>query len=393
VPVRFLFSSTPEASHLAPQLPLALELHSRGHDVLVGCSPKLGAWAQALGLRTAPCGLDLDPDHLGDLRRMGVELVLPEDRSPENLTRWWNRVGFAEVFAQPMAADLRRVAEAFRPDMMVRDRGEYAEWVVGDALDVPVVTVTFGRVPDLAYEIETASEPLQRLRDLQGLEPDPELQRLFTGLVLVPAPPSYADPDVPVLVSVRFVQPMTLDLRGDDALPAWVGALGARPVVYVTLGNIINHRSTFEELIAPLSDEPVDVIVTVGRSIDPAEFGETAANVHIERYIPQSLLLPHVDAIVCHGGFNTVMGALGAAKPLVILPFAADQPEHARQCERLGTAVVVGVNPINQAALREGVRTVLSDQRYADAARRFAHEIDGLPDLATTANLLECEVG
>jgi UDP:flavonoid glycosyltransferase YjiC (YdhE family) len=176
--------------------------------------------------------------------------------------------------------------------VIVRDRGEYAAWVVGDALDVPVVTVTFGRVPDLAYEIQTVSEPPQRLRGLHGLEPDPELNRLFAGLVLVPAPPSYADPDVPVLASVRFVQPMTLDLRGDDALPAWVSALGARPVVYVTLGNIINHQSRFEELIAPLSHEPVDVIVTVGRSIDPAELGDAGANVHIERYIPQSLLLP-----------------------------------------------------------------------------------------------------
>jgi MGT family glycosyltransferase len=168
-----------------------------------------------------------------------------------------------------------------------------------------------------------------------------------------------------------------------------VSALGARPVVYVTLGNIINHQSRFEELIAPLSHEPVDVIVTVGRSIDPAKLGDAGANVHIERYIPQSLLLPHVDAIVCHGGFNTVMGGLGAGKPLVILPFAADQPEHARHCERLGTAVVVGTNPVDQAALREAVRAVLSDQRYAEAARRFAHEISGLPDLTATANIVE----
>jgi MGT family glycosyltransferase len=182
---------------------------------------------------------------------------------------------------------------------------------------------------------------------------------------------------------------MTLDLRGADALPPWVSALGARPVVYVTLGNIINQRSYFEELIAPLSDEPVDVIVTVGRSIDPAEFGDTDANVHIERYIPQSLLLAHVDTVVCHGGFNTVMGALGAGKPLVILPFAADQPEHARHCERLGTAVIVGVNPVDQAAVRAAVRTVLSDRRYENAARRIANEISRLPDLAATADLVE----
>ena len=84
-----------------------------------------------------------------------------------------------------------------------------------------------------------------------------------------------------------------------------------------------------------------------------------------------------------------MIGALGAGKPLVILPFAADQPEHARHCERLGTAIVVGVNPVDQAAVRAAVRTVLSDRRYAHAAGRIAHEISRLPDIAATADLVE----
>ena len=42
---------------------------------------------------------------------------------------------------------MRAIAEDFRPDLTVRDRGEFAEWVVGEAIGVPVVTVTFGLVP------------------------------------------------------------------------------------------------------------------------------------------------------------------------------------------------------------------------------------------------------
>jgi UDP:flavonoid glycosyltransferase YjiC (YdhE family) len=249
VALRFLVSSTPEQSHLAPQLPLALELQRRGHEVLVACSATLGQFAQRAGLTAVPAGLDLDPHRLGG--KVGV--TPPPDLTPESMIRWATRAVFVEKFAAALSVDLRRIAEDWRPDVMVRDRGEYAAWVVGEAVGVPVVTVTFGRLPNPAFDVEAAGDALQELRRTQGLDPDPELSTLYAGPVLVGAPRSYAEPGVPELPTVSFVQPMLYDNSGDDAMPDWVADLGSRPAVYVTLGNIINRESAFRLFLDALA--------------------------------------------------------------------------------------------------------------------------------------------
>jgi hypothetical protein len=212
-----LVSSTPEQSHLAPQVPLALELQRRGHEVLVACGATLGRFAERAGLASAPAGLDLDPHRLGAGGKLDV--TPPPGLTPETRFRWATRAVFIEKFAASLVGDLRRIAEEWHPDLMVRDRGEFAAWVVGEAIGVPVATITFGRLPNPALDAEVAGDAFQDLRRSQGLPPDPNLSTLYAGPVLVGAPPSYAEPTVPRIPTVSFVQPMLYDTTGEDAVP------------------------------------------------------------------------------------------------------------------------------------------------------------------------------
>lgn len=108
--------------------------------------------------------------------------------------------------------------------------------------------------------------------------------------------------------------------------------------VYFTLGTVFHLESgdLFARVLAGLRELPVNLVVTVGRELDPNEFGPQPANVHLERYIPQSLLLPHCDLVVSHGGSGTLIGALSHGLPSVMLPMGADQPLNAARCEALG---------------------------------------------------------
>ena len=363
---------------------LALALQRRGHEVLVACAAQLGSFVQQFGIAAVAAGRDVEPEGRA---RSDVGLAPPpRDASPEDVDRWARRF-FVEAFATALVDDLRRIAEDWRPDVFVRDRSEYAAWVVGDALGKPVVTVTFGRLPQPAFEIDAAGDAFARLRRTQGLGPD--CSTLFAGPVLVPAPRSYVDPNEPVLPSVAFVQPMSHDAGEGSELPAWVSHLGDRPVVYVTLGNIFNRESSFRPFLDALSNEPLDAIFTVGRSADPTAFGPLPENVRVEQYISNSLLLPVVDAVVCHGGYNTVMGALTVGRPLVVAPFGADQPIHAQRCAALGVARVVDTRSPDPEAIRAATRAVLDEPSYSAAARRLQREIAALPDIHAAAALVE----
>jgi UDP:flavonoid glycosyltransferase YjiC (YdhE family) len=88
-------------------------------------------------------------------------------------------------------------------------------------------------------------------------------------------------------------------------------AAGGRPLVYVTLGTIFNTESgdLLARILAGARELPVDVVATVGRSLDPAELGPQPANVRVERFAPQAELLPRCAVAVTHAGSGSVAGA------------------------------------------------------------------------------------
>jgi hypothetical protein len=107
--------------------------------LLVACGATLGRFAERAGLATVPAGLDLDPHPLGAGGKLGV--TPPPDPTPETMFCWATRAVFVETFAAALAGDLRGIAEEWRPDVMVRDRGEFAAWVVGEAIG-PLMSVS-----------------------------------------------------------------------------------------------------------------------------------------------------------------------------------------------------------------------------------------------------------
>jgi UDP:flavonoid glycosyltransferase YjiC (YdhE family) len=76
----------------------------------------------------------------------------------------------------------------------------------------------------------------------------------------------------------------------------------------------------------PGRELPANVVVTVGEHIDPAEFEPQPTHIRIERFIPQSTLLPNCDLVVSHGGSGSVVGALAHGLPAILIQMGADSP-------------------------------------------------------------------
>ena len=118
-----------------------------------GVRREVGQYAQRIGIPTVAVGLDLDLDQpFGDR-----DLTPPPDITPEELDRLARRT-FVETYASALVGTFVVSREEWRPDVMMRDRSEYAAWVVGDAVGAPVVTLTFGRLPQPAFEIDAAGD-------------------------------------------------------------------------------------------------------------------------------------------------------------------------------------------------------------------------------------------
>jgi MGT family glycosyltransferase len=234
---------------------------------------------------------------------------------------------------------------------------------------------------------ELVDAPLAALRAAHGLPPDPELAMLRRYLVLSPFPPSFRDPAFPLPPTAHsFRAPL-----GEPAAPPWTPALPGAPAVYLTLGTIFNTESgdLFTRILAGLRGLPADVVVTVGRHIDPAELGAQPAHIHIARFIPQAQVLPHCAAVISHGGSGSVLGALAHGLPSLIVPMGADQPHNAARCAALGLGLALDPVAATPEQVRAAITKVLGDPAYRRAAARVRDEIAALPGPEHAVALLE----
>ena len=223
---------------------------------------------------------------------------------------------------------------------------------------------------------------LDTLRDDHGLEPDPDMIMPRQHLVVSPFPPSLRDPAHPLPPNTFSIRSGPVGSRAHRAeARAWRPCSSERPTVYLTLGTVFNTESgdLFERSIRGLCELHIELIVTVGRYVDPARFGPQPDHVHIEHYIPQAELLPVCDLVVNHGGSGSVIGALAHGLPMVVLPMGADQSLNASRCERLGVGVALDATRATPRSIRGAVAGVLDDSAFRVAAEGIRDEIAALP--------------
>ena len=164
-----------------------------------------------------------------------------------------------------------------------------------------------------------------------------------------------------------------------------------RKGVYVTLGTVFNSGSgdLFERLLAGLAAVDAEVVVTVGRDVDPAAFGPQPDHVRIESFVPQADVLPAVDVVVSHGGSGTLMATLAHGLPSVLLPLGADQPHNAARAQSLGLARTLDAAGVTPEVIRRSVEEALQDEAGLQRTRQVAEEIRSLPGVEHTLPLLE----
>jgi UDP:flavonoid glycosyltransferase YjiC (YdhE family) len=303
------------------------------------------------------------------------------------------RDGFAGWIGRERATAVAELCATWQPDVIVCDETDFGAMIAAERLDLPYASVLV-TVSGSFVRHEVIAERLADLRAEHGLEDDPELTMLSRYLVFSPVPARLRHPDYPLPATAHLFRPDAPELTTVDIVPGWLARLvrdRERPIVYVTLGTVFNVESgdLFERIIAGVRDLPVDVVVTLGRQIDPAQLGRQPENVHIERYLPQSLILPHCAAVVAHGGSGSVTGALSHGLPMVLVAMGADQPNNAARCEQLGVAVVLDPVSATPGEVAEAVCAVLWKPAYRQAAEEFRTEIAAEPDPAQAVDLLE----
>jgi MGT family glycosyltransferase len=165
----------------------------------------------------------------------------------------------------------------------------------------------------------------------------------------------------------------------------------AEPVIFATLGTVNNlgGQELFAAILEGVGKVAGTLILAVGADVDPAILGPQPAHIRVERYIPQSLIFPHCDLVIAHGGSATLIAAVSHGLPLVVIPIAADQPDNAAlvAAHRLGRVIGPGERTVE--AIEAATRNVLEDPSYRENAHQVRDEIAALPGPEYAVELLE----
>lgn len=369
---RFAIIVPPLAGHVNPTLSLGSELLRAGHEV---------GW------------ISIDAS-LGDKLPEGGLLLLinyqkTDDQKKENeayldLISKKNVYGIDSIkfLYEEVLVPLNRYMyegindwlDDFAPDLVITDHQLFAGAIAATQKNIPYATsVTAPAAIKVMNELPKVHEweqnqivALQRELGVPGrecLDCSVLLTLVFTSKAF------FGDMELPE--HFKFIGPV-MHNRPVQANFDWERFHEAvdRPKILVSIGTTFDHahkQAFFDKVVEALADEEITVVLVS----DPALLTTIPDNFIVQQQVPQLELLPHLQAVVCHGGNNTVCESLSFGLPLVVIPIAYDQSHMAGRVVRVGAGLRLNFNRFKAEHLKASVKEILHYETYAEGAKQI----------------------
>ncbi len=169
---------------------------------------------------------------------------------------------------------------------------------------------------------------------------------------------------------------------GEFDVPKGDGAL-----VYLSLGSLGSADvELMQRLVDLLAEGGYRAIVSKGPQHEQIELRDGQAGAEL---VPQPALLPLVDAVITHGGNNTVTECLHFGKPMVVLPLFWDQYDNAQRMDELGLGVRLPTFEFEDAQLGAAIDRLVADDDLTARLKRISSQLQADPGTERAAGWIE----
>jgi UDP:flavonoid glycosyltransferase YjiC (YdhE family) len=155
----------------------------------------------------------------------------------------------------------------------------------------------------------------------------------------------------------------------------------------------VHTKEGLEDIVLPLIEATEQVgaqfvlsseALAARDRLDPA-----SRDVIVVPYAPQPQLLERVDAFLTHGGANSVMEAMYAGTPLLIVPLSGDQPWQAQFVEERKVGIHLDRNRFDREHCATALAQLLpEDSPFRARARQVRESYRKQNGARETANML-----
>lgn len=414
--MRIVIATWGSHGDLHPALGLATGLRDRGHRVTVATIPLYRDDVEREHLGFQPVRPDVDPNDRAMVARImdaqrGSEFIFKDLLMPalhDAATDLRPAIAAADLvishpvtFAAPILAEQLRkpwVSYVLAPmsffsvhDMPVLPP---APWLRRLAERSPWVSRLLVGVARRATRGWTA--PVAALRAELGLPPganpifegqhSPQLVLALFSRVLAEPQPDWP-PNVVVTGAAPYRAPDAAALSRE--LEVFLAA-GPPPVVFTLGTSAVGAPGRFyDESLAAARQAGCRAVLLVGRHPENRPRVPMSGDIIAVEYAPHALLFPRASVVVHQGGAGTLHHALAAGRPMLVVPYAHDQPDNADRARRLGVARVLTPARYRAPRVAAALTDLATRSSYADASSRVAAVLRSEDGVATACDAIE----
>jgi zeaxanthin glucosyltransferase len=410
------FVSMPLSGHLNPMTALARKLQSRGNEVVFIGVPDSESIVRAASLNFVPfCEREYPVgsiakaySEVAKLHGLDVLRYSLEKVSPGLLEAWFKHLPekLAETGVEALVLD----TVCFFLELVPMSLGmPYAH--VWNVLHLDFS----GATPNSLFSWPHRTTPNAIARNVEGLKiigemfaPIAAIAKSYaerTGLeidwsdpsattsklaVVTQTPKEFDFPNAPWPEQFHYTGPLHDD-EGREQVPFPWEKLSDKPLIYASLGTLVNGlEQVYRTILGAVATIPeVQVVLSVGKNINPDDLGPIPSNTIVVSTAPQIELLKRAELCITHAGLNTVLESLAQAVPMVAIPIGYDQPGTAARIAYHGVGEFVEVEDLSVERLTRLIQWVRRSPNYRDRAAHFRRVIARTRGLDLAAALIE----
>ncbi|MCC2929455.1 glycosyltransferase [Bacillus mojavensis] len=357
----------PAYGHVNPTLALVEKLCEKGHRVTYATTEEFAASVQQAGAEALiyHTSLNIDPKQIREM--------IEKNETPISLLK-------ESLSILPQLEDLY---QNDHPDLIIYDFIALAGKLFADKLHIPVIKLCSSYAQNESFQL--GSEDML----LKMKEAEAEF-KAYLEQEQLPAV-SFEQLAVPEALNIVFM-PKSFQIQHEtfDDRFCFVGpSLGKRteqesleiekgdgPLMLISLGTAFNAWPEFYKMcIEAFRNSSWQVIMSVGKTIDPESLDEIPANFTIRQSVPQLEVLAKADLFISHGGMNSTMEAMNAGVPLVVIPQMYEQELTAKRVDELGLGVYLPKEEVTVSRLQEAVQAVSGDQEVLSRVKNMQKDV------------------
>ncbi|MFO3788808.1 macrolide family glycosyltransferase [Bacillus mojavensis] len=357
----------PAYGHVNPTLALVEKLCEKGHRVTYATTEEFAASVQQAGAEALiyHTSLNIDPKQIREM--------IEKNETPISILK-------ESLSILPQLEDLY---QNDHPDLIIYDFIALAGKLFADKLHIPVIKLCSSYAQNESFQL--GSEDML----LKMKEAEAEF-KAYLEQEQLPAV-SFEQLAVPEALNIVFM-PKSFQIQHEtfDDRFCFVGpSLGKRteqesleiekgdgPLMLISLGTAFNAWPEFYKMcIEAFRNSSWQVIMSVGKTIDPESLDEIPANFTIRQSVPQLEVLAKADLFISHGGMNSTMEAMNAGVPLVVIPQMYEQELTAKRVDELGLGVYLPKEEVTVSRLQEAVQAVSGDQEVLSRVKNMQKDV------------------